>query len=116
MHYIPAPGDRTPLRARMSAACCDTRVAEGTAPFRLARWHGDAKRSLELGNGIGFVDDLDGRHAEGPRRLEIAAQIVEEHGLRGADPDALACHLIEPRVRFAHTFPARLDDGVEQIR
>ena len=57
---------------------------------------------------------LDRRHAHGACRLEVDAEVVEEHASLGSISSELARDLVEARVGLAHADLARLDDHVEQ--
>ena len=59
------------------------------------------------------VADLDRRHAHRPGRLEVDAEVVEEHALGRLDAEQLAGDRVERRLGLAHADLARLDDDVE---
>src|SRR5262245_21039274 len=63
---------------------------------------------------IGIVH-LDGGHAQGAGRLEIAADVVEEGRLRGFHPQLAAGELIDARIGLAQPHHARLDEDVKQL-
>ena len=67
----------------------------------------------ELASVLGRVVDLDRRHAHRPRRLEVDAEVVEEHALRRFDAEQVARRGVERRLGLAHADLARLDDDVE---
>ena len=74
----------------------------------------EADHRFELGEGVGGVDDLDRGHAHGGGRLEVHAEVVEEHHLGRLDPAPLAGELVEARVGLPHADLAALDHVVEQ--
>ena len=70
--------------ARSRARCAPvrawrTRAAPSAAPAKSER------RRVELGERVVGIDDLDRGHAHRARRLEVDAEVVEEHGLGRVD-------------------------------
>src|SRR5262249_54191279 len=57
--------------------------------------------------------DLDRRHPELARRLEVAADIVEERDARRRHAQLLADQRVDPRIGLAQTDHRRLDEDVE---
>src|SRR5579862_2492601 len=78
--------------------------------------HGKADRRRQLVERLLRIDDLDRRHAHGPRRLQVDAQVIEEDGLLRGDAERLRGHLVDPGIGLAHPDLGRLDDDVEQAQ
>src|SRR5690242_15631135 len=75
--------------------------------------HREAEDRFELREGRVRLDDLDRRHAERPRALQVRADVVEEDGLGRNDAERLACDVEDPWIRLANPEDGRLDERVE---
>src|SRR3954453_5800170 len=74
---------------------------------------GEAEDLLELGDRRARLADLDGRHAHRLRRLEVDAEVVEEHALARFHLEQLARPGVELGLWLADADLARLHDDVE---
>jgi hypothetical protein len=77
--------------------------------------HADPEQRLQLGQRVVGVADLDRRHAHRPRRLQVHAEVVEEHDLLSAGAEGAEHEVVGGRVGLAHADLRRLDDDVEQL-
>ena len=74
---------------------------------------GGGRGPLRARRSPGRLADLDRRHAHRLGRLEVDAEVVEEHALGRLDVEQLAGPLVEAELGLADADLARLDDGVE---
>src|SRR5262245_55312712 len=93
--YVPDPG-LSRLRRRLRSAD-EVELEQGS----------------ELAQRLIRLLDLDRRHPELPRRLEVPPDVVEKRDARGCHAKLLAEQCVDARVGLAQAHNSRIDEDVE---
>src|SRR5690606_40411147 len=79
------------------------------------RAEGKAEQPLQLRQGRGGLPVVDADEAERLGRLDVRLDVVDEHALRGVEPEQAERVVVDAGLGLAHPHLTGDDDRVEQL-